>query len=80
MPRLSFAVDFIAGVLLLIWYPLSHWLGSLEERHKFEVTSPTYEADADEIVLESIPLESRPTVEILHCTARHLHSELAQRE
>jgi len=33
--RLSFAVDFIAGGLLLIWYLLSHWLRSLEEIDKF---------------------------------------------
>jgi len=73
------AVSFLGG-LLLIWYPLRRWLGSLEEMHKFEVASPAYDAQAGEIVLESIPLEFRPTVEILHRTASHLRSELARKE
>ncbi|HJW04744.1 MAG TPA: ATP-binding protein, partial [Azospira sp.] len=68
------------GGLLLIWFPLRHWLGSLERVRTFEVNHPQNGALAGEALLEDVPLEFRHTFEVLNRTANSLRKELDSRE
>ncbi|WP_374480396.1 ATP-binding protein [Zoogloea sp.] len=69
------------GGLVLIWFPLKLWLGSLgrvkgfdESRHEARV--PQDEAE----LLADLPLEFRPMFDVLNQTAARLQRELSQRE
>ena len=75
---LAFASFF--GGLLLIWFPLRHWLGSLERVHTFEADFSNHGEQAGLALLEDVPLEFRPTFEVLNRTAITLRNELETRE
>ncbi|MBS0356025.1 MAG: response regulator [Proteobacteria bacterium] len=69
------------GGLVLIWFPLKLWLGSLgrvkgfdESRHEARVPQD------DEELLADLPLEFRPMFDVLNQTAARLQQELSQRE
>ncbi|MDP3754078.1 ATP-binding protein, partial [Polaromonas sp.] len=66
LASLGLALAGVAGGLLLIWFPLRRWLGSLERANTFKA--------------QSLPLEFRPTFEILDQTANSLRKELDKRE
>ena len=72
------ALGFFGG-LLLIWFPLRHWLGSLDRVHALEGGVSSAEIQSDE-ELENIPLEFRQTFEVLKRTAGSLRRELDARE
>jgi len=67
------------GGLLLIWFPLRHWLGSLERVRRYEAGG-AYSQGGGEDSLDSIPLEFRHTFEVLKHNADSLRKELAARE
>ena len=73
------AVAGFAGGLLLIWFPLKHWLSALDRIRLFEQHSA--ERGAVEVLSPTdVPLEFRPTFELLSRTAGSLRNELASRE
>ncbi len=79
MTASALAVAGFAGGLLLIWYPLKSWLSTLERVRQFEQHTAE-KLDIAEISPDEIPLEFRPTFELLSRTTRRLRSELASRE
>jgi len=72
------ALGFFGG-LLLIWFPLRHWLGSLDRVHALGGGMSGAGMESDE-ELENIPLEFRQTFEVLKRTAGSLRRELHARE
>ena len=72
-------ISFFAG-LLLIWFPLRRWLGSLERVRTFEADFENDGALAGEALLNDVPEEFRHTFEVLNRTAGSLRKELASRE
>ena len=72
-------ISFFVG-LLLIWFPLSRWLGSLERVRTFEADFQNDATEAGEALLKDVPEEFRPTFEVLNRTAGSLRKELASRE
>jgi signal transduction histidine kinase/CheY-like chemotaxis protein len=76
---LGLALAGVAGGLLLIWFPLRHWLGSLERVNTFEADFPRHGGHAAGL-LQALPLEFRPTFEVLDQTASSLRNELDNRE
>ncbi|WP_096669683.1 ATP-binding protein [Polaromonas sp. AET17H-212] len=81
LAALGLALAGVAGGLLLIWFPLRHWLGSLERVHTFKADFPRHgDLAARPLLLQSLPLEFRPTFEVLDQTAHSLRKELANRE
>ena len=77
---LGLALAGVAGGLLLIWFPLSHWLGSLERVNTFQAEFPRHGDAATSSLVQTLPLEFRPTFEILDQTANSLRKELDNRE
>ena len=73
------AASFFGGILL-IWFPLRHWLGSLERVHAFEIDFPNDGELAGKALLENLPLEFRHTFEVLNRTTNSLRQELQARE
>ena len=70
----------LLGGLLLIWFPLKQWLGSLER-----VGGGTRESDSGpgrdkDVVVEDLPLEFRPAFQALQRTTESLRLELVARE
>ena len=61
-----------SGGLALIWFPLRHWLGSLDRVRHFAPHAAEQLAD--------LPLEFRPMFDVLNQTAARLREELASRE
>ena len=80
LATLGLALAGVAGGLLLIWFPLRHWLGSLERVSTFKADFPRHGDPAETSLLLSLPLEFRPTFEVLDQTANSLRKELANRE
>ena len=80
LATLGLALAGVAGGLLLIWFPLRHWLGSLERVNTFKADFPRHGDPAETSLLLSLPLEFRPTFEVLDQTANSLRKELANRE
>ncbi|MDI1268388.1 MAG: ATP-binding protein [Polaromonas sp.] len=70
----------VAGGLMLIWFPLRHWLGSLERVNTFQAEFPRHGDRAATSLLQSLPQEFRPTFEVLDQTANSLRKELDNRE
>ncbi|MDI1340597.1 ATP-binding protein [Polaromonas sp.] len=77
---LGMALAGLAGGLLLIWFPLRHWLGSLERVNTFKAKFPRHGDPAGASMLQTLPLEFRSTFEILDQTAHRLRIELDNRE
>ena len=73
------AVAGFAGGLLLIWFPLKRWLSALDRIRLFEQHSAE-KGDVEAISPADVPLEFRPTFELLSRTAGSLRNELASRE
>jgi signal transduction histidine kinase len=72
-------ISFFVG-LLLIWFPLRRWLGSLERVRTFEADFQNDAELAGETLLADVPEEFRPTFEVLNRTAGSLRQELFRRE
>jgi signal transduction histidine kinase/CheY-like chemotaxis protein len=77
---MGLALASLVGGLLLIWFPLRHWLGSLDRVHAFEADFRTGGDQAGEVLLDNVPAEFRQTFEVLNRTATSLRKELAARE
>jgi signal transduction histidine kinase/ActR/RegA family two-component response regulator len=73
------AVAGFAGGLLLIWFPLKRWLSALDRIRLFEQHSAEA-GDVEALSPAAVPLEFRPTFELLSRTAGSLRNELASRE
>ncbi|MBU1363986.1 MAG: response regulator [Gammaproteobacteria bacterium] len=73
------AVAGFAGGLLLIWFPLKRWLSALDRIRLFEQYSAE-KGDVEALSPADVPLEFRPTFELLSRTAGSLRDELASRE
>jgi len=77
---LEFAAAGFFGGLLLIWFPLRHWLGSLDRVHALEGGISGDGVLASEELLDNVPLEFRQTFVVLNRTATSLRKELDARE
>jgi signal transduction histidine kinase/ActR/RegA family two-component response regulator len=69
-----------SGGLALIWFPLKHWLGSLDRVRHFEPHESASRASDNAQQLADLPLEFRPMFDVLNQTAARLRQELASRE
>ncbi|MBS1144568.1 MAG: response regulator [Proteobacteria bacterium] len=75
----ALAIAGFAGGLLLIWFPLKHWLSALDRIRHFEQQSAE-KGGVEALSPADVPLEFRPTFELLSRTAGSLRNELASRE
>ena len=66
---------FVSG-LLVIWFPLRRWLGTLERVARFERDFGRDRDAAAQALLSDLPEEFRPTFELLQRTAHSLQEEL----
>jgi signal transduction histidine kinase/ActR/RegA family two-component response regulator len=73
------AIAGFIGGLLLIWFPLKRWLSALDRIRLFEQYSAE-RSDLEALSPAEVPLEFRPTFELLSRTASSLRNELASRE
>ncbi|NTV69169.1 MAG: response regulator [Azonexaceae bacterium] len=73
------AVAGFVGGLVLIWFPLKRWLSALDRIRLFELHSAE-KSDVEALSPADVPLEFRPTFELLSRTAGSLRNELASRE
>ena len=73
------AVAGFVGGLVLIWFPLKRWLSALDRIRLFEQHSAE-KVDVEALSPADVPLEFRPTFELLSRTAGSLRKELASRE
>jgi len=77
---LALALASLLGGLLLIWFPLKRWLGTLDRVRAFE---PVLLPGGESLVptpIDDVPLEFRPTFEVLQRNADSLRRELEIRE
>ena len=77
---LALALASLIGGLMLIWFPLRHWLGTLDRVRNFERDFRAHGNEADAALNEDVPLEFRPTFEVLQRTADSLRKELDARD
>ena len=71
----------LAGGLLIIWFPLQLWLGSLQNTQVIEIGVAEENDDAANIeLIKNAPLEFRQTLITLQRTATRLRTELSSRE
>ena len=70
----------LLGGLLLIWFPLRHWLGTLDRVNSFERDFRGDGQAANAALIDDVPLEFRPAFEVLQRTANSLRNELEARE
>ncbi len=70
----------LAGGMLLIWFPLKRWLGTLDRVQLFEGGTPTGREADEAALIADVPAEFRPMFEVLNRTANSLRRELASRE
>lgn len=70
----------LMGGLMLIWFPLKRWLGTLERVRTFENAFQNDAAAATAALNKDVPLEFRNTFEVLQRTAESLRRELDSRE
>jgi PAS domain S-box-containing protein len=75
---LVLAVLSVAGGLLLIRFPLVHWLGNLSRIQDFERAMQTGKATPDMLMAEDAPTEFRATFEVLGRTVQSLQAQRAQ--
>ena len=70
----------LVGGLLMIWFPLKRWLGTLDRVYAFERGIHETSTTADAELLDDLPLEFRGTFEVLQRTASSLRKELDTRK
>lgn len=68
------------GGMVLIWFPLRRWLGSLDRINALEGQVLPAGEEAEAAQLDDIPMEFRHTFEVLRRTASSLRHELEARE
>ncbi len=80
--RTAFALALLSllGGLLVIWFPLKRWLGTLERVRAYDPATPHITGTSAALDTEDIPLEFRPAFEVLRRNAESLRSELEARE
>jgi len=76
---LGLALVSLVGGLVIIWFPLKRWLGTLERVSNFERDFQLDGNAADAALIDDVPLEFRPTFEVLQRTANSLRMELDSR-
>ena len=77
LKAVALALGSLIGGLLVIWFPLKSWLGTLQLVHGFE----RHHSDADMAALvANVPLEFRPAFEVLQRTADSLRKEVEWRK
>jgi signal transduction histidine kinase/ActR/RegA family two-component response regulator len=74
----ALAAAAFAGGVVLIWFPLRHWLGALDRVNELETNAG--DAAAHATLIENVPSEFRPTFEALRRSAATLRRELDRRE
>ena len=74
------ALAALMGGMLLIWFPLRQWLGTLDRALQVQHSTAPEQAPEVERLLGDLPLEFRPMVLTLNQTASHLRDELQTRE
>ena len=78
---IALAAASLAGGLLLLWFPLSRWLGNLQSAQALEIGVAEKVGDAASIkLIRNAPIEFRQTLVTLQRTATSLRTELAARE
>ncbi|MDH4395379.1 MAG: ATP-binding protein [Limnobacter sp.] len=70
----------LGGGLVVIWFPLQKWLGTLEKVYGFENTSNQHDSAATNLLIQDVPSEFRPAFELLKRTADSLKNELNSRD
>ncbi|MEB0177660.1 MULTISPECIES: ATP-binding protein [unclassified Undibacterium] len=71
--------SFIGG-LILIWFPLHRWLGSLKQSRVLELGMVAGRDSENQTLIDNAPLEIRQTLITLQTTASQLRAELSERE
>ena len=74
------ALAALLGGMLLIWFPLRLWLGTLDRALQVQHSTTPEQAPEVERLLGKLPLEFRPMVLALNQTASNLRNELQTRE
>ncbi|MFZ6772157.1 ATP-binding protein [Undibacterium sp. SXout7W] len=77
---LGLAIASLAGGLLLIWFPLKRWLGSLQHSNVLEIGRIDGRDTENQYLIDSAPLEVRQTLLALQDSATQLRTELNKRE
>jgi signal transduction histidine kinase len=77
---LVFSLLSLAVGMVLTWFPLKRWLGTLDRVRLYEGASHHDQVAAAAALISDVPIEFRSTFEILNRTATSLRYELAARE
>lgn len=77
---LALALIALAGGMLLIWFPLKRWLGTLDRALQVQHSTTPEQAPEVERLLGDLPLEFRPMVLALDQATGDLRNELQTRE
>ena len=80
LAALGLAFVSLLGGLIIIWFPLRSWLGTLERVHHFERDFRLDGHGVDATLIDDVPLEFRPAFEVLQRNATSLRTELELRE
>ena len=80
LAALGLAFVSLLGGLIIIWFPLRRWLGTLERVHHFERDFRLDGNGVDATLIDDVPLEFRPAFEVLQRNATSLRTELESRE
>jgi signal transduction histidine kinase/ActR/RegA family two-component response regulator len=70
----------LSGGLLVIWFPLQKWLGTLEKVYDYENTTDAHDSAAADLLIQDVPSEFKPAFELLKRTADSLKNELNSRD
>lgn len=70
----------LGGGLLVIWFPLKKWLGTLEKVYDYENSTGDHDSHAADLLIHDVPTEFRPAFELLKRTADSLKNELHARD
>lgn len=77
---IGLALASLMAGLLVMWFPLRNWLGTLDRvrafEHQFAVDDPV----AAETLLHDVPAEFRPAFEVVQRSASNLKVELVRRD
>lgn len=80
LAAIGLATASLLGGLVLIWLSLRSWLSSFQRMDAaLTMDNPQFEQLASEMV-QAVPIEFRPTFEVLHQVSGSLRQELKQRE
>jgi signal transduction histidine kinase/ActR/RegA family two-component response regulator len=77
---LGLTLTSLVGGLMLIWFPLKRWLGTLDRVYAFERDFRDEGLTADAALIDDVPLEFRGAFAVLQRTAESLRKELDARE